>query len=164
VAEVAFIKESGDGLFIRVQGHITAQLCPELKAVIFQRLEKAPPPAAIYMDLAGTEYMDSTFLGFIVGLNKKYRALTQKKLCLVHVNETCTGLLRTIGVLNLIDIQEDSPEFPRIMDRIEPGPRATAEFLLDAHEELADLSDENRARFSTLTDALRSALGRDKRN
>ncbi len=162
MAEAAFIKESDDGIFVRVQGHLTAQLCPELKARIFKRLEKAPVPSGIYMDLAEAEYMDSTFLGLIVGINKKYKALCGKPLCLVHVNETCGGLLHTIGVLKLVDIRDEGPEFPKMMDRIEPGARATAEFLLDAHEELAGLSDENRARFSTLTDALRSALGRDK--
>ena len=109
-----------------------------------------------------SQNMDSTFLGLLVGLNKRFKALSGRPITLVRVNSTCGGLLRTIGVTKLVEIADTSPDFPKIMERVGPGPRATAEFLLDAHEELSGLSDENKARFSTLTETLKSALGKDK--
>jgi len=162
VEEAVFVKESESRLFIKAQGHITAQLCPELKARAFSRLEAEPPLTAVYMDFEACEYMDSTFLGLLVGLNKRFKALSGHPITLVRVNSTCGGLLRTIGVTKLVEIADTSPDFPKIMERVGPGPRATAEFLLDAHEELSGLSDENKARFSTLTETLKSALGKDK--
>jgi len=163
VEEAVFIKESEAGLFIRAQGHITAQLCPELKSRAFSRLDAEPPLKAIYIDFEAAEYMDSTFLGLLVGLNKRFKALSGRPITLLRVNATCGGLLRTIGVSKLVEMAEAGPDFPKIMERLGRGPRATAEFLLDAHEELTGLSEENRARFSTLTETLKSALGKDQK-
>ncbi len=158
--EAIFIKEEAEALYIRAQGHVTATLCPELKARAFTRLETAPAPKAVYVDLGPCEYMDSTFLGLLVGLNKRFKQSVGKPIVLLHANETCLGLLKTIGVLKLVELSNEEVAFPRMLERLSAGPRATAEFLLDAHEELADISEENKRRFSTLTDALKDALGK----
>jgi len=162
VEEAIFYKDQDGDIYIRAQGHVTASICPELKAKAFARLDASPPPSAVYMDLGPCEYMDSTFLGLIVGINKRFRLKSPSPVVLLHVNDTCRGLLKTIGVLKLVELSDENVAFPPIMDRLGPGPRATAEFLLDAHEELSELSPENRKRFSTLTDTLKSALGKNE--
>ena len=156
--EAIFFKDSENTLFIRAQGHVTAALCPELKAKAFSRLDAAPPIRAVYIDLATCEYMDSTFLGLIVGINKRYKARNGSAVVLLHVNQTCLSLLKTIGVLRLVEISDEDRPFPKLMEVISLGPRATAEFILDAHEELSDLSEENKTRFSTLTQTLRTSI------
>jgi len=160
VEEAVFIAEAEGRIYVRAQGHVTAALCPELKARIFPRLEAEPGVEAVYFDLGPCEYMDSTFLGLIVGLNKRLKLAVGKPVVLLHVNDTCLGLLKTIGVTKLVELSAEEVPFPHGLSRVGPGPRATAEFLLDAHEELSDLSEENKKRFSTLTDTLRSALGK----
>lgn len=156
--EAVFIKMIEDRIYIRARGHVTAALCPELKTRSFERLDTAPPVRAIYLDLSECEYMDSTFLGFIVGINKRLERLANRKIVLLGVNPTCFGLLRTIGVTKLVEISEEKIPFPGSLERIGRGPEATADFLLDAHEELSSLSEENRERFATLTSILRDAL------
>ena len=69
--EALFFKESEGIIFIRAQGYLTASLCPQLKARAFARIEQLPLVKAIYMDLGPCEYMDSTFLGIVVGINKR---------------------------------------------------------------------------------------------
>lgn len=157
--EAVWYREAEDGIYIRVKGHMTAALCPELKAKSFARLDAEKPVGAVWLDLGACEYMDSTFLGLIVGLNKRFKARGGKAIVLLHVNQTCLGLLKTIGVLKLVEISSEDKRFPEPMESIGPGPRATAEFLLDAHEELSGLSEENKARFSTLTKALKDSIG-----
>jgi anti-anti-sigma factor len=158
VDEALYFREFGDELFIRAMGHLTAALCPELKSRTFPRIDADPQLAAVYFDLSACEYMDSTFLGFIVGLNKRLKARSGKAVVLLHVNPTCLSLLKTIGVLKLVELSDEDKAFPEPMEKVGPGPRATAEFLLNAHEELTDLSEENKARFSTLTNALKDSI------
>ena len=158
--EVFFFKDTDEGVFVRVEGHVTASRCPELKGRIFSRLDRSPAPPAVYFDLSDCEYMDSTFLGLIVGVNKRYKGLSQKRVTVLHANPTCMGLLRTIGVTRLVDISDEEVVMPVDMEEIGPAQRATAEFILDAHENLTELSEENRNRFATLTKILRDNTGK----
>lgn len=156
--EALFYKESEGIIYIRAQGHLTAALCPQLKAKAFARIESDPPIQAVYLDMAPCEYMDSTFLGLVVGLNKRYKAAGGPSIVLLRPSQTCLGLLRTIGVTKLVTISDEEVPFPQLMESMAPGPRATAEFLLDAHENLSEISEDNRSRFSTLTKTLKDSI------
>jgi hypothetical protein len=77
---------------------------------------------------------------------------------LLKVNDACKGLLRTIGVLGMVELSDAQVPFPRDLPRLSPEARSSARYLLDAHEELSDISDENRRRFETLTKVLKGAI------
>lgn len=155
--EVLFIKETNNRVFIRAQGHITANACPELKARVFDRLDAKPAVEDVIIDLSSCEYMDSTFMGLIVGFNKRFMRFSERPIRLVGLNETCTKLLRTIGVLRLVTIEDEAPSFPEPLERLGPGTKAGAGLVLKAHEELIELSEENERRFSALRDVLKDA-------
>jgi anti-anti-sigma regulatory factor len=162
VEEAIYYKETADAVYVKATGHVTALVCPPLKARIFARLDRDPPVERISMDLSECEYMDSTFLGLIVGTQKRFSlrasAAPGRVVALYGVNDACRGLLRTIGVIGLVAIVEGGPDSPQDMERLDGGERASARFLLDAHEDLSDLSADNRKRFSALTSVLRSAV------
>jgi anti-anti-sigma regulatory factor len=162
VEEAVYYKESADAVYVKATGHVTALVCPPLKARIFGRIDRDPPPACVQIELSECEYMDSTFLGLIVGTHKRLCQRPQGAsacgLKLYGVNEACRGLLRTIGVLGIVEIAKDELDLPADMERLAGGERATARFLLDAHEDLSELSADNRKRFSALTSVLRSAV------
>jgi hypothetical protein len=162
VEEAIYYKETADAVYVKATGHVTALVCPPLKARIFSRLDRDPPVERVAMDLSECEYMDSTFLGLIVGTQKRYSAgapaSPRRVVSLFGVNDACRGLLRTIGVIGLVDLVDGAAGSPQDMERLDGGERASARFLLDAHEELSDLSAENRKRFSALTSVLRSAV------
>jgi anti-anti-sigma factor len=162
VDEAAFFKASDRAIYVMARGHATAALCPDLKTRIFARLESEPRVESVFFDLADCEYMDSTFLGLIVGAHKLYNKLTGRSLVLLHVSDTCRGLLKTIGVLTIVELSDESPPFPEDMEEVKGGSRASPQFILDAHEELSGLSEDNRKQFATLTQVLKSALGGKK--
>jgi anti-anti-sigma factor len=158
VKEAVFVNAEGESIYVRARGHVTAAVCPGLKTRIFARLEAEPPVEGLYLDLSECEYMDSTFLGLIVGCHKRLSARTGMKVVLLGVNEACLGLLRTIGVLGLVALRDEGPEFPPRMEELSNGPKATVGFILDAHEDLSALSAANEKRFSALDSVLKSAL------
>ncbi|HTX73391.1 MAG TPA: STAS domain-containing protein [Rectinemataceae bacterium] len=160
--EAAYFKEDGETIFVRAEGHVTAAVCPGLKTRLFARLDVSPRIRAVYFDLRSCEYMDSTFLGLIVGAQKRFEAAGGEKIVLLGANEACRGLLKTIGVLGIIRLSDELPALPADMDRIESGQRASARLVLEAHEELTGLSEENKKRFAGLTTILRRAVdGKD---
>jgi anti-anti-sigma factor len=156
VEEALFYKEIDSTLYMRAKGHITAVLCADLKSRVFERLSEKPAPSAILIDLAECSYMDSTFMGLIVGINKQFLALSGKPLTIVKPSPVSKGLLKTLGITRLVTITEESPHFPAAMDDIGMKQKATAEFLLDAHENLIELSEENKNRFAVLRTVLKN--------
>ena len=156
--EALFFATAGDRIFIKATGHVTALYCPELKSRCFARFDEKPALCAVILDLSECDYMDSTFLGLIVGLAKRLKTDSAGKIALAGASDTCIGLLRTIGVLRLVDIVGTIPDFPANLERVGRGSTATAQFLLDTHEELSSLSAENRAKFSALSSLLRDSL------
>jgi len=168
VEEAVFYKSEDSIIYMKATGHVTALVCPALKAAVFERLDMDPPVGKIYLDLSDCEYMDSTFLGLIVGTQKRFagsRGGTQPgsgPIVLLRVNEACRGLLRTIGVLGMVELSDAPVPFPSGLERLSGDGRTSARFLLDAHEELSDLSSENRRRFSTLTTVLKSVVDSER--
>jgi len=156
VEEALYIKEFANTIFMRAQGHVTASLCSDLKSRIFERLEAKPPVENVFVDLSACDYMDSTFLGLLVGINKRFLKFAERPLSLVRPTATCRELLKTIGILRLVKVLDETVEFPEAMESVVTAEKATAEFLLDVHENLMDISDENKHRFSTLYSVLKS--------
>ncbi|MBN1243300.1 MAG: STAS domain-containing protein [Spirochaetales bacterium] len=158
--EALFIREDPEVVYIKARGHMTAALCPELKERVIARLESPPPLQRIYLDLRDCEYMDSTFMGLIVGFNKRLQRSASRAITLLHVNDTCMGLLKTIGIVRLVELSDSEIPFPAPMENLAGAGKATAGFILDAHENLMELSDDNRKRFTTLYQVLKSQLDR----
>jgi len=164
VEEALYIKEFANTIFMRAQGHVTASLCSDLKSRIFERLEAKPPVENVFVDLSACDYMDSTFLGLLVGINKRFLKFAERPLSLVRHTATCRELLKTIGILRLVKVLDETVEFPEAMESVVTAEKATAEFLLDVHENLMDISDENKHRFSTLYSVLKSQIKKTGEN
>ncbi len=156
--EALFVKETNNRIYIRAQGHVTANSCPELKARVFDRLEAKPAVEDLFIDLSDCEYMDSTFMGLVVGFNKRFLRFSDHPIRLCGINETCLKLLKTIGVARLVAFDDEAPRFPEPLEQLGAGRKAGARFVLKAHEELMELSEENERKFSALRNVLKDAV------
>jgi hypothetical protein len=63
----------------------------------------------------------------------------------------------------MVELSDAEIPFPPGLERLSGEARASARFLLDAHEDLSDLSADNRKRFATLTTVLRSVVDAEER-
>ncbi len=137
-------------LYIQAKGHITAQFCTRIKERVFDRLEKTPKITAIYTDLSECTYMDSTFLGLLAGFSKKLKNISGGRLYVQNADAQCTQLLHSMGLDRIMDINTSVVPFPENMETLDGNPDITPELLLDAHEDLMELSRENTDKFSGL--------------
>lgn len=160
--EALYLAEQDNRIYVRSTGHVTANSCADLKARVFDRLESQPAIESVYVDLSDCEYMDSTFMGLLVGFNKRFLRFSERPITIIKANETCMKLLRTIGMSRLVEMSDEMPGFPDHMERIGTGRPVDAGFILGAHDDLIELSEENEKRFSALRSVLSQQLDKQE--
>jgi len=159
VAEALFYQENENGLFVRAQGHITAAVSTDLREVILNRLSLAPVPPLFGVDLSECEYMDSTFMGLLVGFHKRYKLLTGRALTILRPTSECVKLLTGLGILKLMALVLGSdPASPQTWKGLKPVQAPSTEVLLNAHRNLSELSAENEKKFSALQHVLEQQI------
>jgi anti-anti-sigma factor len=159
VEEALYFKEEADSIFVKAQGHITAALCVDLRKKVYEKLKAGQNTAHLIFDLSQCDYMDSTFMGLLVGFNKKLHLLNGERLTVANPSEVCVELLTKLGVIKLLSVDPDYHDgFPEDMVLISQTQNPTANVLLQAHNDLSELSPENREKFSTLTKILRAQM------
>lgn len=149
-------------LFVRPIGHVTAKLCQVLKTRLFSLIETAGFEQ-IEFDMSACKYMDSTFLGLLLLLEKSARAHGFKPVTMHQTNDVCRSLLSTMGMeRKFIFIDTPCGEYKRL-DTLAAPRDVSAQFLLETHRELAQLSPENEEKFRLLTSLLEKSEENDRR-
>jgi anti-anti-sigma factor len=159
VAETLFYQEDATGLFMRAQGHITAAVSTDLRELILERLSHLPVPALLAVDLSNCDYMDSTFMGLLVGFHKRYKQIAGRALTILRPSTECLKLLTGLGILALMSVVTGpEPLSPSVWRPIEARKSPAAEILLNAHQDLSEISKENDRKFSALRSVLEQQI------
>ena len=151
------------GYFLQAVGSIRATLCYSLRETLLARLEEPAGVPAIFVDLSQCTYMDSTFIGLLVAMDKRLQKGSTGRLHVLRPSAECLDLLRQIGLMDFLLIEDAAPTLPDRMeeatsDSFKPG----AEFVLRAHEALMETSDEARRKFGLLKEMLERKLKSEK--
>lgn len=150
--------EQESKLYIKAIGHITAPICFTLRQKVFQRIEDKPEVQEIYADLSECIYMDSTFMGLLIGFNKKFHNIYQKKLWIIHPSSQSRNHLADLGLDKLLKYSDDKVDMPEKMEVISQKEKMSPEFILKAHEELIEVSEDNKQRFKLVKEILSKQL------
>ena len=160
-----FVAVHRDTAFIRVRERGSFKVSKPLKnfgaAAIDQGVRR------IVVDLAECIGMDSTFMGVLAGIAFRLRAMKNGELYIVNLSARTRGLLATLGLDQVAKpcMSGSTPEeFKPILEAanrmtaMEAGEETrkdTAEMMLEAHENLVELSPDNRPRFKDVLTFLR---------
>lgn len=160
------IASKGSDLYLRALGHITASLCFPLRNMIMKRLSSFSVPFEINIDLSQTGYMDSTFLGILVALDKGLYAKLKTHVYIVCPNEISVKLLRNMGLDRFLKFKDtpipDDLVFERFDDSIAIDELEQLKIVLESHDKLCELSEENQKRFGALCKILQNQLAETK--
>ena len=163
VAEAVLYQENDSGFFIKAVGHVTASVSTDLRELLVQRLNRDPLPVLLAADLSSCQYMDSTFMGLLVGFHKRYKSLTGKPLTILRPTDECIKLLQGLGILRLLShVSGEEPPSPEQWLSMANGRSPKTEILLRAHRNLSELSPENEKQFSSLEEVLRRDLDKQQ--
>ncbi|MBI3985791.1 MAG: STAS domain-containing protein [Lentisphaerae bacterium] len=164
-----FVAISWNNAFVRLKGRASFTSGPALKEFGLASLERGC--TRFIIDLRECEGMDSTFMGILAGLsiNLKNAGGT---VIIVNLSPKIMELLRTLGLDQIIRLHSlDNPPaelrelMPQLaaMDRMEvpcPDRKKTTETMVEAHETLIEISEDNLPRFKDVLTFLRDDLKR----
>ncbi len=156
------------GYLIKVIGRGTMEFCSQLYEHLGEFLQTHAEDSGIkiYFDLSETTYMDSSFIGVIVSIDKKVKRITKSVLIVLNPSPKVKEILTTMGLTGLIPLEENLT-----IDNIKMGDEIEKKLakdyddiklLLESHQNLMELSSENRKRFSLVEEMLKKELERNK--
>jgi anti-anti-sigma regulatory factor len=164
------VARSADLGFVKVVGRGSFQNSGCLK-VFYQQLLKEGVMRFV-VDLDACTYLDSTFLGILLGLGLKLKEAGNGLLHILNANPRNLELLRNLGLDRLINIQGASGNGsgPGSLNGVEQGhleempcPVPTraeaAPTILEAHENLMEFDPRNVPKFKDVVEFLREDLG-----
>jgi len=179
------VARSADLGFIKVVGRGSFQNSSCLKAFYQQLLKEGVHRFVV--DLEACTYLDSTFLGILLGLGLKLREGGNGLLHILNANPRNLELLRNLGLDRLINIDGGIPSRPgeengfggasngsgsrmsnlngvkdehlEEMPCPVPTRAEAAPTILEAHENLMDFDPRNVPKFKDVVEFLREDLG-----
>jgi serine phosphatase RsbU (regulator of sigma subunit)/anti-anti-sigma regulatory factor len=158
-SSVVWYGESEDDCFLALRGRGTWTSSDAFHGTALGILEAGRP---LTIDLSACEYLDSTFLGTIHELVECADRFGRGSIRLQGVDGAVRSAFEELSMENVLDAA-DQPAVPLPAD-LQPlagGPVAGPESklrILRAHEALADLSAQNRQKFASVIETMRSQL------
>jgi anti-anti-sigma factor len=151
------IKRENETLYLKGAGRLTSQNSEEFKNTVFTLLN-AMSCKQVMLDLSDCSYMDSTFLGIIVGFYKKLRK--SGEFFIVKPSREAIKHLHSMGIDRLVNIINDCGYFPADMGSCSIAPTKDPEAILRAHRNLMELSKHNSDKFTLLAEVLEQQIKR----
>ena len=164
------VARSADLGFVKVVGRGSFQNSSCLKAFYQQLLKEGA--SGFVVDLDACTYLDSTFLGILLGLGLKLKEAGNGLLHIVNANPRNLELLRNLGLDRLISIEGagGNGSGPGHLDGVReeqleempcsvPTREEAAPTILEAHENLMAFDPRNVPKFKDVVEFLGENLG-----
>ena len=151
-------------LYIRVSGLGDMRLASLLSDVSDHWMHEGPRD--ILVALGACTGLDSTFMGTLLRLSESAELVT-RQLRIMDVPPICRKCLETLGIDQLLHLEEHLAVPELTLERLHPEPSSRAmqlQVIRTAHIRLVAANAENRVRFGPFLDALDRELSarRDK--
>jgi len=151
------------GYFVRVASRGTMREGPALRAFVLQALDEPGGPA-LDVDLTACEYLDSTFLGGLLGLFRRFeQAGSSRRRAIAGPTEVLHRLIGPTRLDAVLPLGAECPE--RLGEEVPIPPQALdsadlGRHILECHRRLAELGGANAAVFGPIADQIARELDR----
>lgn len=168
---ISFADLGGGVIVIRIDGRGSFANSVEFQQLVDHLTERfASEEYRLIVDLDKVSTLDSTFMGTLAGTGLRHRRDTGQLLVLCNVNDQCGRLLDTVGIKHFVDVRTHPPEAPglsgadfQVADKSEVSRTDRIVHMIEAHQNLMDLDDDNAARFESVLKYLNESLDREKK-
>lgn len=146
------------GFVIRLAGRGTMCESPAFRSAAERGLETG----VVIFDATSCEYLDSTFLGCLIGLKKSCEGDSKRQFLIAATAATRIKLFCTSSLDRYFDFVETCPEMldqgaTIDINRLERG--ELGEHIMRCHERLAELGGSEAPAFQAIADRLAKELG-----
>ena len=163
------VARSADLGFIKVVGRGSFQNSGCLKAFYQQLLKEGV--YRFVVDLEACTYLDSTFLGILLGLGLKLKDAGNGLLHILNASPRNLELLKNLGLDRLIHIDSPRAKLNGVPENkleevacARPTREEAAPTILEAHEALMEFDPRNIPKFKDVVEFLREDLGQPAGN
>jgi anti-sigma B factor antagonist len=161
--DACFQGEDARGIWIGASGHVRALTCFPLRDSVIPRLAGPGPVPPVTVDLSACTYMDSTFVGLLVAIDRAQKR-SGGHLRLLAPNTACVEILAQLGLDRVFAPPEPGPwPVPAGADLVSADRPPSPEFLLEVHDALVEASGAARDTFGLLREVLEQRVARGKR-
>jgi anti-anti-sigma regulatory factor len=156
------VGRTASGFLVQVEGRGTVSESPALQEFAVQSLDGPSGPSTVVVDLSHCDYLDSTFLGCLVSLHRKYNRTSPHRFQVAASRDQRQKLLAPTQLIHVLDLTEVCPE--PISDVLEvsrpslPG-ADLGRHVMECHARLAELGGSRAAAFRSIADQLARELG-----
>lgn len=153
------VGRTADGFVVRVAGRGSMHESPGLTAFAAETLG-ATPGAGFTIDLSACEYLDSTFLGCLVGLHKKFNSDGSLRVRVAGSDERLARLFGPSGLDRILPRGTDPDEVDQwlAVPAVRLDRHRLGEHLLECHRRLADAGGPQAETFAAVADHLEREL------
>ena len=155
---VLCVAKGKHGFIIRVQGRGTSNDSPTLAN--FVRDCFSMDNTSVAVDLLGCTYLDSTFLGCLLTLQRQGK---EERFCVVADEATRTRLLAATGLDGYLKLISKAPRSLSPFLKIEPTPvseRELGQHIMEAHQALSEVPSEVASAFREIASKLKDELAK----
>jgi anti-anti-sigma regulatory factor len=146
-----------DGVVVRLIGRGTMNESSAFRAVVERSLETG----IVVFDATRCEYLDSTFLGCLIGCKKSCEQFPNRRFLIAASPATRTRLFCTSSLDQYFDFIDTCPETigeSIAMDVRKLEPAELGQHVMRCHETLADMGGREAAAFKAVADRIASEL------
>ena len=156
------VGRTDSGVVLYVEGRGTLSESPALREFVVQSLETQLGPSTVVVDLSHCDYLDSTFLGCLASLHRKYNQTVPHRFLVAASHDKSQRLLGPTLLNQLLDVTDVCPEL--IGETVDlTGPiLSTADLgwhVMECHRRLAELGGSRAPSFRSIADQLAHELG-----
>jgi len=153
-----------DGYIVKVIGKGTMEYCPELFQLLSEKIDKEATKN-IYFELSEAIYLDSSFIGVIVSIQKKLKKIKGATLILLNPSQKVKDILSSMGLMDILPLQENLTyknieAKGEIKKRLEKNYK-DIKILLESHQNLMEINPENKKRFGLVEEMLKKELEKE---
>ncbi len=156
------VGRTASGFLVQVEGRGTMSESPALQEFAVQSLDGPANPSTVVVNLSHCDYLDSTFLGCLLNLHRKYNRTVPHRFQVAASGDKRQRLLGPNHLIQVLDLMDVSPQ--PISDVLEvshptlPG-HDLGRHVMECHRRLAELGGAGAAAFRSIADQLAHELG-----
>ena len=158
------VARTWDGYCLRVEGSATIRESRAAKEFVWRCINDGN--TSVTMDLSGCQYMDSTFLGCLINLHRRFgqTETSESRFKVAAPSHACRRAFEIARMDTLLSISDQPPamngDYVDLPAQAlnDAGAEDLARHIIECHRQLADLGGPSQEAFRRIADAFQREL------
>jgi anti-sigma B factor antagonist len=153
-------------VYIKTKGHITAKHAFIIRELIHKTFLHQKHQIKVFFDLSSTEYMDSTFLGMMLAIDKKFSRHKHIDSIIINPCEKALIILIRSHLINFLSVESIPIPANVLLNRIDENIKISdyekLKILYDTHDKLSSVDPEHKPDYEIVKDIIKKEISKKR--